>query len=159
HDEEKGNIHKEAEDKNRQKDYTDDSTDYIDRLEIANKSLTEEKEGLKTVLENERRSYEMNKNAHQLSYDTNNFDNTLQGNETVRPKKSQQVQFKLDETQLSPQQPNPKASLFSDLQTKQLVTPKYDLGRTASNNFNIKADQYSTPFTPYGSKIKFFDIN
>ena len=151
-DEEKSNIHKEAEDINLQKEFTDDTTSYIEKLEVANKSLSEEKEGLKTALENERRSYEMNKNAYQLYYDTTNFHNTLQGNESIQPKKSQQVQFKLDVTQLSPQ-PNPKTSLFSDLQTKQLVTPKYDLGRTASNSFNIKADQYSTPFTPYGSKI------
>ena len=94
-----------------------------------------------------------------MYYDTSNFENTLgnfrdfKENESVQPKKSQQVQFKLEETQLSPQQPNPKASLFSELQTKQLVTPKYDLGRTASNTFNIKADQYSTPYTPYCSKI------
>ncbi|CAF0975673.1 unnamed protein product [Brachionus calyciflorus] len=110
-DEEKSNIHKEAEDKNLQKEFTDDATSNIEKLEVADKSLSEEKEGLKTVLENERH-----------------------------------------ETQLSPQ-PNPKTFLFSDLQTKQLVTPKYDLGRTASNSFNIKADQYSAPYTPYGSKI------
>ncbi|CAF1079072.1 unnamed protein product, partial [Brachionus calyciflorus] len=139
-DEEKSNIHKEAEDKNLQKEFTDDETNFIERLEVANKSSSEVKEVLKTVLENERRSYEMNKNAYQLYYDTTNFDNTLQGNESVEPKNSQQVQFKLDETQLN-------------LQTKQLVTPKYNFGRTASNTFNIKADQYSTPYTLYVSKI------
>ncbi|CAF0946494.1 unnamed protein product [Brachionus calyciflorus] len=131
-DEEKSNIHKEAEHKNLQKEFTDDATSYIEKLEVANKSLSEEKE---TALENERRSHEMNKNAYQLYYDTTNFDNTLHKNESVQPKKSQQVQFKLDETQLNLM----KTSLFSDL-----------LGRKASTNNLVvpKTIKKMDPLTP-----------
>lgn len=158
-DEENGQVHKQAEDKELAKEFIDESTNYVEKLEGENVSLSKEKEDLKNLLDRERLNYDMDKKAYQLYYDsTQNFETTLHGNEketketdSVLPKKNQQVQFKLDEAQTSPQR-NFRTSLFSE--TKQLETPRYDFGNTTSTAFSTKANQSSTPYVPFGSRIE-----